>query len=287
MEHGLDVTLLAVVAASALVWSLLSARLERVNISAPMAFVVLGLVFAHRPLAVIDVQVSSSTARSVAELTLALVLFVDASRVNVRALRRDAVLPIRLLAIGLPLTIGAGLLVAVGLYRGVGLWVVAVIATSVAPTDAALGAPIMGDTRIPGRVRRVLNVESGLNDGIVTPFVGICLGRCGDLGGDRRILRHRWRGARPARWRRRGCRRRARGRPCSCDWRSRTASACPPSARWYRWHPRCSPTPGRSRSGPTGSSQPSSPAWRSAPSSRPTSSPRSSSRTSSASCSPC
>jgi hypothetical protein len=82
MEHGLDVAVATVVAASALLWSLLAARLERFNISAPMAFVVLGLASSHGPLSVIDVQVGSSTARSIAEITLALVLFVDASRVN-------------------------------------------------------------------------------------------------------------------------------------------------------------------------------------------------------------
>lgn len=173
MEHELDITVVAVVAASALLWGLLSARLERLNVSAPMAFVALGLVFSHGPLAVIDIRISSATARGVAELTLALVLFVDASRVNIRALRHDAALPVRLLAVGLPLTIAAGVLVGAGLYRGTGLWVVAVIAAAVAPTDAALGAAIMQDRRVPGRIRRVLNVESGLNDGIATPFVGV------------------------------------------------------------------------------------------------------------------
>jgi NhaP-type Na+/H+ or K+/H+ antiporter len=175
MEHELDVAVVTVVAASALLWSLLAARLERLNISAPMAFVVLGLVSTHGPLSVIEIQVGSSTARSIAEITLALVLFVDASRVNVRKLRHDAVLPIRLLAVGLPLTIALGFVVAAGLYGGTGLWVVAVIAAAVAPTDAALGAGIMQDPRVPGRIRRVLNVESGLNDGIATPFVGIFL----------------------------------------------------------------------------------------------------------------
>jgi sodium/hydrogen antiporter len=175
MEHELGVAVVAVVAASALVWSLVSARLERINVSAPIAFVMLGLVSTHGPLSVIEIDVASSTARSVAEITLALVLFVDASRVNVRALRHDTALPVRLLGIGLPLTIGAGFLAGVALYRGSGWWVVAVIAASVAPTDAALGAAVMQDSRVPGRIRRVLNVESGLNDGIATPFVGIFL----------------------------------------------------------------------------------------------------------------
>ena len=175
MNNELDVAVLTVVAVSALLWSLLSARLERFNISAPMAFVVFGLVSTHGPLSVINVEVDSSLARSVAEITLAIVLFVDASRVNVRALRHDAALPTRLLGIGLPLTIGAGILAAAALYRGTGLWVAAVIAAAVAPTDAALGAAIMQDRRVPGRIRRVLNVESGLNDGIATPFVGVFL----------------------------------------------------------------------------------------------------------------
>jgi NhaP-type Na+/H+ or K+/H+ antiporter len=104
-----------------------------------------------------------------------LVLFTDASRVNVHELRHDLGLPVRLLAIGLPLTIGLGTAVAFGLVPGVSLWVAACIGAIVAPTDAALGASIMEDRRIPNRVRRLLNVESGLNDGIATPFVNLFL----------------------------------------------------------------------------------------------------------------
>ena len=231
MEHELDVAVVTVVAASALVWSLVAARLERINISAPMAFVVLGLVSTHGPLAVIEIHVDSSTARSVAEITLALVLFVDASRVNVRALRHDAALPVRLLGVGLPLTIGAGFLAGAALYRGTGLWVVAAIAAAVAPTDAALGAAIMQDSRVPGRIRRVLNVESGLNDGIATPFVGIFLaGAAASEDGSRRrqaSARRRstcW--AAPA-WESAS----ASSPPCSCDRRGARATAHLPSAR--------------------------------------------------------
>jgi sodium/hydrogen antiporter len=101
------------------------------------------------------------------------VLFSDASRVNVRALQAAVALPLRLLGIGLPLTIAAGAACAAALFGGVDLWVAALIGAIVAPTDAALGASIMQDERVPGRVRRVLNVESGLNDGIATPFVNL------------------------------------------------------------------------------------------------------------------
>ena len=107
-EPRLDIAALAVVSACVLLWGLVSARLERWDVSAPIAFVLLGLAVTHGPTALIHVNLHSSAIRSLAEVTLALVLFADASRVNVRALRADAALPARLLGIGLPLTIGAG-----------------------------------------------------------------------------------------------------------------------------------------------------------------------------------
>lgn len=175
MNHDFDLAALAVVSACVLIWGLVSARLERWDVSAPIAFVGLGLLVTHGPTAMVHFSLDSSTIRSLAELTLALVLFADASRVNVRALRADADLPARLLGLGLPLTIGAGTLVAGLLFRGSGLWVAAAIGAIVAPTDAALGASIMQDERVPSGVRRLLNVESGLNDGIATPFVNLFL----------------------------------------------------------------------------------------------------------------
>ena len=100
-------------------------------------------------------------------------LFADASRVNARRLRSSAGPPVRLLCIGLPLTIAAGAVTAALLFHAAGLWVAAAIAAIVAPTDAALGASVISDRRVPAGVRRLLNVESGLNDGIATPFVNL------------------------------------------------------------------------------------------------------------------
>jgi NhaP-type Na+/H+ or K+/H+ antiporter len=171
VEHGLDTEVIAIVAGCAVLWGLVSARLERVDVTAPIAFVALGLVVANEPLELIEIEARSETVRSVAELALALVLFADASRVNLRRLRADAAIPVRLLGIGLPLTIGLGAALAAAVYGGIDLWVAAVIGAAIAPTDAALGASIIEDRRIPGRIRRILNVESGLNDGIATPFV--------------------------------------------------------------------------------------------------------------------
>jgi NhaP-type Na+/H+ or K+/H+ antiporter len=171
VEHGLDTQLLAIVAATVASWSLIGARLQRFYISAPIAFVFVGLVVAYRPLNLVDVSVGSTQLRTLAELTLAVLLFSDAARVNLRELRRDAGVPARLLVIGLPLTIVFGTMLAAALFAGLNIWVAAVIAAAVAPTDAALGAQVVQDQRVPGRVRRALNVESGLNDGIATPFV--------------------------------------------------------------------------------------------------------------------
>ncbi len=152
-------------------WTLVSARLERWNITAPMWFVAIGWFMANRPVQLVEIGLQSEGLREMAELTLAVVLFSDAARVNVRELRRDAGLPLRLLLVGLPITIALGTVIAHLMFPSLSWWVCAVIGAAVAPTDAALGAAIIEDERVPERIRRVLNVESGLNDGIATPFV--------------------------------------------------------------------------------------------------------------------
>jgi NhaP-type Na+/H+ or K+/H+ antiporter len=173
MDHTSGFAALAVFSACVIVWGLVSGRLERWDVSAPIAFVVLGVVVTHGPTTLVHFTLHSSTIRSLAEVALAIVLFADASRVNVRALRADAAIPGRLLGIGLPLTIAAGVATGAVLFGSSGLWVAAAIGAIVAPTDAALGASIMSDERVPAGVRRTLNVESGLNDGIATPFVNL------------------------------------------------------------------------------------------------------------------
>ncbi len=174
MDHGINAVVIVAVAACLAGWGAVSARMARWNVTGPLAFMVLGLVLTHGPLAVAHLQLHSSTILSLVELTLAVVLFGDASRVNVKALRHGVALPVRLLLIGLPLSVGAGAALAAATVGG-GLWVAAAVGAIVAPTDAALGAGVMGDRRVPVAVRRTLNIESGLNDGIVTPFVNLFL----------------------------------------------------------------------------------------------------------------
>ena len=110
-----------------------------------------------------------------AELTLTLVLFTDASRLNLRALRQDYPLPVRLLGVGLPLTIGLGTVAAKALFGGLTWLEAALVGVILAPTDAALGEAVVRDPRLPVRVSQGLNVESGLNDGICVPLLVILL----------------------------------------------------------------------------------------------------------------
>ena len=100
-----------------------------------------------------------------------LVLFSDAARIDLRLLRSDHSLPLRLLLIGMPLTILFGTLVALALPLGFSIWEAALLAAILAPTDAALGQSVVLSRFVPARIRQTLNVESGLNDGVALPFV--------------------------------------------------------------------------------------------------------------------
>src|SRR3954453_1922144 len=140
-----------------------------------MMFVAAGVLTGPLVLDEIDVPSAGSTVRTLAEATLALVLFSDAARVDLRKLRSEPTLPVRLLAVGLPLTIAAGALVGVWLFSALTVTEALLLAVVLAPTDAALGQAVVTNERVPPRIRRALNVESGLNDGICVPVLLIIL----------------------------------------------------------------------------------------------------------------
>ena len=173
---------LAIVAALVFGWGALSARLERFDITAPIAFVLVGLLLTHGPLAVLGVTPSNKLIKDLAEFTLALVLFSDASRVGLRELRAQMGLYVRLLGVALPLTIGLGTLLALALIGTGDGWLALLVGAALAPTDAALGAGILANPVIPAGLRRLINVESGLNDGIATPFVSVALAGAATAG---------------------------------------------------------------------------------------------------------
>lgn len=176
----MSVSDLAIVAALVFAWGTLSARLERIDITAPIIFVAAGLLLTHGPLAVLGVEPSSELIKEQAEFTLALVLFSDASRVGWHGLRADAGLYLRLLGVALPVTIALGTLLALALTNPGDVWLALLVGAALAPTDAALGAGMITNPAIPARIHRVINVESGLNDGIATPVVLVALVGAGD-----------------------------------------------------------------------------------------------------------
>ena len=153
----------------------LSGRLQSTVITQAMVFVAFGLLVGNRVLDLVGVDTANQYVRLLAEATLSLVLFTDAARVNLGTLRREAALPARLLGLGLPLTIVAGTLAGLALFPQLDLWTAAALATILAPTDAALGLPVVSNKRLPSRIRQGLNVESGLNDGVCVPLLLIFL----------------------------------------------------------------------------------------------------------------
>ncbi len=166
---------LAIIAALVFAWGVLSARLERFDMTAPIVFTAAGLLLTHGPLRTLGIMPSAELVKAMAEATLALVLFTDASRVGLGHLRADLGLCLRLLGIGLPLTIAAGTALAFGLRGVTNVWLALLIGAALAPTDAALGAGLMVNPAVPDRIRRLINVESGLNDGIATPVVSVAV----------------------------------------------------------------------------------------------------------------
>ena len=156
-------------------YALMASRLDRFSITAPMVFVLTGVMLGSGVTDLIDISLTSEPVLLVVELTLALLLFADASTIRLREVEDDARLPSRLLLIGLPLTIAFGTLIGAILFPPAGWAAAALIASILAPTDAALGLAIFTNPAVPARIRRALNVESGLNDGIATPFVALFL----------------------------------------------------------------------------------------------------------------
>ncbi len=148
-----------------------AARLGRFSVTMPMMLVLAGAAMGPGALGWIDTPTSAADLEHITEITLALLLFADASTLDLSEARQDAGLPRRLLTIGLPLTVLLGAAAAYVLYPDKGLGFALLIGAILAPTDAALGLPIFTNPRVPSRIRRALNIESGLNDGIATPLV--------------------------------------------------------------------------------------------------------------------
>lgn len=160
---------IALIGGAVVAFALISARAGRFALTMPMVFVAFGAV--TDALGLIELRIETEGVALIGEVTLAVILFGDAVRIDVKALRRELGLPVRLLVIGLPLSVGLGTVIIWGLLPSWGLWEAALVAAILSPTDAALGQAVVEDQSVPQRVRQGLNVESGLNDGLVVPAV--------------------------------------------------------------------------------------------------------------------
>jgi NhaP-type Na+/H+ or K+/H+ antiporter len=169
----------SIVALAVLAVAFVSRRLSGTAATPTMAFVAIGVLVG--PLVVDELRLDPNreAMRVLTEAALTVVLFGDASRVRLRALRHEFTVPLRLLAIGLPLTIALGAAAALVVFPHLTTTEALVLAVVLAPTDAALGQAVVSAQRLPSRIRQGLSVESGLNDGICVPLLLIALGAAG------------------------------------------------------------------------------------------------------------
>jgi NhaP-type Na+/H+ or K+/H+ antiporter len=158
---------------------------ERSPISSAMVFVAVGMIAGPIGLGYLKEGIQAPLVRVLAEVTLVLVLFVDATTINLPSLIRERGVPFRLLLIGLPLTMLLGLLSAMVFFPGVNIWALALMAFILSPTDAALGQPVVTNPAVPQNIREAINVESGLNDGIALPPILACIAGLSSVAAER------------------------------------------------------------------------------------------------------
>jgi len=162
---------LGILALFVFIYSMVAGRIERSAISGPMVFVVAGFLMGPFGFGWLKGDATSNDLRTMADLTLALILFIDAANADMTVLKRQFRIPSRMLLIGLPGVIALGFAFAVLIFDGLSLYEAAILATMLAATDAALGKAVITNKNVPVRIREGLNVESGLNDGICVPIV--------------------------------------------------------------------------------------------------------------------
>jgi NhaP-type Na+/H+ or K+/H+ antiporter len=177
---------LAVLAIFAFFYSTIAGAVEKTPITGPIVFTAFGLIAGPLGMGWLEPDINNDELKYLADLTLAFILFLDAANADLGVLRRSFRIPGRMLLLGLPGVIGLGFVVGVLLFDGLTWIEVAILATTLAATDAALGKAVIGNKAVPAQVREGLNVESGLNDGLCVPilflFIALALGSTGEGG---------------------------------------------------------------------------------------------------------
>jgi NhaP-type Na+/H+ or K+/H+ antiporter len=154
-----------------LLFSLVSRRLEGTVITAPILFTGAGLLVCLLPPQLSTLELERTQLLHIAELGLVMLLFTDASHINLGVLKGNRNLPVRLLSAGMLLTILLGAIFALVVFDGLSLWEAGILAAILAPTDAGLGQVIVKSLRVPLRIRQALDFEAGVNDGLSVPFL--------------------------------------------------------------------------------------------------------------------
>ncbi len=168
MENELLIFIIALIV---LIYGFFSKALEKFNISGPMIFMSLGILLSPLVFGLANLKLDETVVEIVAEIALIIVLFTDASSLNITKLRREWRLSVRLLFVGLPVTIMFAMGIAMLFFPTESYLYLLLMALILAPTDAALGKAVVSDSRVPEKIRSCINVESGLNDGIVFPML--------------------------------------------------------------------------------------------------------------------
>ncbi|MEW5058269.1 MAG: cation:proton antiporter [Cycloclasticus sp.] len=171
-----DSPLLILTALLVFIYGLGSKLSERSIVTGPMVFMTVGVLISPVGLGLFELQLQADSVKLLAEVTLVIILFVDATQIKLSDIRKSKQnIALRLLAIGLPMTALLGLLVAIPFFESLSLWSLLILALILSPTDAALGQAVIKSPHVPSDIRRAISIESGMNDGIALPPIFLCL----------------------------------------------------------------------------------------------------------------
>jgi len=166
-------------------FGLVSRFAERNWVTGPMVFMTVGILGSSLVFGFVHVTPDMGPVKLVAELALTLVLFIDATMIDRSVFAGESKkIPVRLLLIGLPLTMIFGTVLGVWMFAGVSIWAIMLMAFILSPTDAALGQAVVKSEGVPLRIRQSISVESGLNDGIALPPILIVMALLGAEAGE-------------------------------------------------------------------------------------------------------
>ena len=178
---------LAILAGFAFIYSAIAGRIERSMVSGPIVFLLFGLICGPMGLGILNIESSDMEMRAIVDITLALILFIDASNADLKILKSHVKIPWRMLIVGMPGVILLGVVAGWYLFPDLAFFELCILATVLAATDAALGKGVITNKAVPSRIREGLNAESGLNDGLAVPilfvFIALATGANSDQDG--------------------------------------------------------------------------------------------------------